>query len=286
MKARVTKTQQLELKEKSIFDLLNDFKSNRMNTQGGFRSLVSAESFKQKVLAKSGLGFGVALLTQGVFQKIINCKAEDRPHDFSTNFASSTVQNSEKTNALKEVEVEKIQDQLLEVDKVIVSAKNDDIYLKGYKLNTVTKGSMSDRYNAIYKKVYTNKRIIQMQDLKELNGINKGQNFYGVTSILSLSSFAWMLNSKSMSRNTQTRVSMLGFLGLSASIIGIGHYSFKFSSFLHHLHEKYFYATPIKELQDQQVMKTNKPRSVSFESSNWDLKKKLPTSVQNWLKLN
>jgi hypothetical protein len=270
MKARVMQSKELEKKKRPILDLFNDFTSNKMQSQAGLKSLVSVESLN-KAVSKSGFGLGVALLTGGVLQKFMREKAEDRQLDFSLNVDTSLF---------------RIADEFWEQSEATVFGRDNALYLKGSKLSKSTKGSMSDRYSAIYKKIHDNKRTIQMEDLKEINGITKGQHLSGVTSMLSLTSFVWMWNSKSMSRSKQMRVFMLGSLGLSAGIIGIGHYSFKFSSFLHHVHEKYFYATTLKDLQDEWIVKTNWPRPTSFQNPTWDLKRKLPNSVQDLLKLN
>ena len=54
----------------------------------------------------------------------------------------------------------------------------------------------------------------------------------------------------------------------------IGHYTWKYAKFLDHLDTKYFYSASIAELEDNDVIKTNQPKNIVFEGSNWSLKNK------------
>jgi len=158
-----------------------------------------------------------------------------------------------------------------------------DKFMPVSKLNEKTYGALALRTNAVYKKIYENKRLIQTGDLKTIDTITKGQNLYGTTAIVASGSFLVSACSKTLSTNLQTRAMCLCALGAITGVSGVVHYSYKFTKYVDYINDKYFYGMSLKDLQNQTVIKTNRPRSISFKENSWNLKNKVP-SLKGWLK--
>lgn len=194
-----------------------------------------------------------------------------------TNQALSNTQ----TQTLGEVNTGKALDTSTQ-DNCVSTSKNStivekDSYLAPAKLSKNSYGEMSERYNAIYKKIYNNKRLLQTEDLKTIDQITKTQNFGGAALTASSGSIFLSIYSKNLGRSLQMKAFMLGFAGFFLSMGALGHINWKYSKFLNHINAKYFYGTSIKDLKDQSVNKTNKPRSIAFEQGSWKIKAKLPS---------
>lgn len=152
-----------------------------------------------------------------------------------------------------------------------VSVLNSQKYMEVTKLNDKTYGVLSLRTNAVYQKIYNNKRLIKTEDLKIIDGITKGQNLAGTTALVGSGSLLMSACSKTLSYNIQARAMCICAFGAVAGVGGVVHYSYKFAKFIDYVNNKYFYGMSLRDLQNQTIIKTNKPRSLKFEEASWNI---------------
>lgn len=285
MKARVMKPNALEKPNKPYLDLLNDLVWNKNSKNSEFRNFKTIEASNKNARIFK-LGLGVALLSGGVFQQYGTRWNKSSSTDFPSQQLTVSKVVTEKKESGKALLASK--DTNLLEESVNTMNKTGNLskinqYLPVQKLNDSSYGVMSDRYNAIYKKIYENKRLIQTEDLQAINSITKSQNMVGLGLMTSSGSIFLSAYSKNLSGNLKMRAFKLGFIGFLASMGAFGHVNWRFSKFLQHVNDKYFYGQSIKEIQDQTLIKTNRPRNLNFEGSSWKLSSKLP-SFSSWLK--
>lgn len=286
MKARVVKPKTLEKQRKHYLDLLNDLVWNRSKRNSSDKNFSGFEGANH-VVSSTGLGVGVSLLAGGVIQQYAtksDGEISEVFHSEVTDISSFMDDELDMVDNLSTSNYKKIHAREVNTTPSLTESTCDEKYLPTIKLNDTTYGAFRDRYNAIFKKIYNNKRLIQREDLQAIDSITKSQNTGGITLITSSGAIMLSAYSKTLSPNLKMRAFQLGFVGFFASIGSLSHSNWKFSKFLSHLNEKYFYATSIKDLQDEAIIKTNKPRNMSFEgSTSWSLKSKLP-SLKTWFK--
>ena len=283
MKARLIPTKKLESKRKTILELFNDLTWSKNQNTTALKGWSFAET-ATKATSKNGLGLGVALLTGGAVQQFLQSNRDRSSTDFpiDTTFQEMT---TEKVVALEETNHAMVDDQISGQTLNTIVANSDinkEEFLPATKITADNYGLRSDRLTAIYRKIRNNKRIVQREDLQHIDAITKGQNTVGIAFAMSGMTTAFSACSKSLSRGVATKVWKLGMVAFLASCIGMSHYSYKFSKFMDYTNEKYFYGTSLNDLQDPTLFKTNLPKSLCFEGSNWSLKSKLPASM-SWL---
>jgi len=155
------------------------------------------------------------------------------------------------------------------------SKLSEEKYIHESNLSKKELGPMSERYNAIYKKISLHKRIIEREDLKAIHQITKAQNLGGVSLMMCSGSIFLSVFSKSLPKTTKMKAFQLGFFGFFTFIGWLSHYNWRFSKFLDHLNKKYFYSTSLKDLQSEQTVKTNVPKKMSFKSQiSWSFRPK------------
>lgn len=277
MKARIIKPKSLEKQKKHYLDMFNDLVMNKSENASLTHQLSSMSSSSGSLLPSS-LGFGVALLTGGAFQQFVQTKRGETSTDLPFHQAfgvSSTLSSNQNWMGTVTPEAIKIPDSQAGVNTMKTSSQ-DTSYLPTTKLDKETYGALSERNVAIYKKICTDKRIIQTEDLKVVDGITKAQNTGAFALMMSSGTIFWSTRC-SLSTNAKMRVFQLGFVGFLTSIGALSHYNWQFTKFMQHVNEKYFYATGIKELQNEAIIKSNRPRNISFPTGgSWSFKNKLP----------
>jgi hypothetical protein len=283
MKARLIPTKKLESKRKTILELFNDLTWSKNQNTPALKGWNFAEA-ATKATSKNGIGLGVALLTGGAVQQFLQSKRDETSPVFpvNTTFQDTTL---EKAVALEETNHALAHNQISgqTLNTIVPSSTiSTEVYLPTSKLTARGYGLRSDRMTAIYRKIRSNKRLIQREDLLHIDSITKGQNSVGIAFAMSGLTTAFSACSKTLSRGVATKVWKLGMVAFLASCVGMSHYSYKFSKFMDYTNDKYFYATSLKDLQDPTLFKSNLPKSEHFEGSNWSLKSKLPTSM-SWL---
>jgi DNA-binding transcriptional regulator of glucitol operon len=275
MKARVIKTKNLEKQKKQYLDLLNDLVWNKGSLSLKSSQSKAFESVNSDV-SNSGYNLGGTLLTSVAvsgYSSINTTNSLSFPKEsfismtsyFDTNEASESSENEENSK--------------IQVDSQKQNASAASLPSQKYKpmskLNDANYGTSGSRSIAIYAKLIANNRMIQVDDLKSIDAITKSQN----TGIMSMSLSGGVVGistiSGRMCKTVQTKVFYLGMMGLFASMGAMSNANWKYTKFMRHVNDKYFYGQTLDELKETTLIKTNKPRNISYEKSSWSLRSKV-----------
>ena len=277
MKTRVIKSKKIEPKRKPLKELVNNLFFNKGQSQWSLKTFLPSEAFG-KASSKSGNGLGVAHVTGSAVQQFSAKNSQEKSNDFSKITSKNESMNPAQFREESPYSALELTTSQLQPSSTIKRKENlvvENSYLSITKLDKTNYGRLSDRYNAIYNKIYYNKRMIQTSDLRCIDEITRGQNTYFMTMMCSLGLFPYSLMSSVFNRSIQTRLLLLGFAGIFTSIGFLTHYNGRLSDFLVHTDSKYFYGTTIDQLEDKSLTITNKPRALKFEKPCWSLKKRL-----------
>jgi len=273
MKARLSKPKNLEQDTPSIVDQVNEFYLNKTfssdsNTMfANFKSKLDQQVPTNVKLAVAYLSGGVS---KGMKSRVSNSSSNNPLSGYTFNLKSNStnlgsITGVNQLNAVTESSVAK---------PTTASIANSK-YLQIKALTKKSTGELADRYAAINKKVETNIRLLQTEDYKVFQKIKRVQNIGGTSLTLSVPAFFMTVFAKGLTNSVKLNLMKSAFMFMFMTGGVLGHYTWKYSKFLDHLDKKYFYAASINDLQDSQLIKTNLPKNLHFENSEWSLKDKI-----------
>jgi hypothetical protein len=272
MKARVTKARSIEQENLSIVDELNQMYLSKTGSDESESKIATIKnSISNQVPAN--LKLAVSFLSGDVGRSMNNrCDTSNSPNLSPTiNFTMGPqIGALGVLTGVNQLEVVK-QSQL---DKDSSKQAATSKYLKINRLSKSSYGDRADRYAAINQKVESNMRMLKTEDYKIFQKIRKVHNLGFVTMTLSVPAFFMTVFARGISNSVKLNMmkSSIMFMVMTGGVLG--HYTWKYSKFLDHLNNKYFYAASINDLQNKELIKTNLPKNIVFESSNWDLRSK------------
>lgn len=270
MKARVSKPSIIETQEMSFVDQMNEAympQTGSAQPKSGFSSMKS--SLVDSVPTQ--LKLAVAYLSGDVANSMKDRSSATNSPNLGTQATFRMGSHGSSIGNLTGVAQ-------LEAVKQTVAATADKSGSKYLQIRNLTKksiGGRQDRYAAINKKVETNIRLLQTDDYKVFKKIRKVQNLGGTTITLSVSAFFMTVFAKGLSNSVKLNLMKTGLMCIFMTGGVLGHYTWKYAKFLDHLNTKYFYSASIAELEDNKLIKTNHPKDIVFEGSNWSLKTRL-----------
>lgn len=273
MKQRLCKPKQLEQGKQAIVDQVNQL---FLGKDASNAKLDKNTTLKASVNQKfpSNLGVALSFLSGGAVTNMSSRAqldfSQNSLNGYSLNYGSSSTMQAAKSGTENLVVADESN-----TTKTSTTPLANSKYHKVTKLTKKTYGNQVERYAAINKKVTDNIRLLQTEDYKIFQNIRKIQNQSGITLMMSVPAFFLTVFAKGISNSAKLNLMKASMTFMIGTAGVFGYNNMKYSKFLYHTDNKYFYGTTTSDLKDTQLIKTNVPRAIVFESQQWSLKEKL-----------